>query len=60
MRASRDGSLITVNALMASGHVAQTPYHLNTAMDNGLTQAQAAKVITHLAFYVAPLGSGVI
>ncbi len=26
--------------------------HLNRAMDNGLTQAQAAEVITHLAFYV--------
>jgi 4-carboxymuconolactone decarboxylase len=28
------------------------PYHLNRAMDNGLTQAQAAEVLTHLAFYV--------
>jgi 4-carboxymuconolactone decarboxylase len=28
------------------------PYHLNRAMDNGLTQPQAAEVITHLAFYV--------
>jgi 4-carboxymuconolactone decarboxylase len=28
------------------------PYHLNRAMDNGLTQTQAAEVITHLAFYV--------
>jgi 4-carboxymuconolactone decarboxylase len=31
--------------------VAQIPYHLNRAMDNGLTQAQAAEVLTHLAFY---------
>jgi alkylhydroperoxidase/carboxymuconolactone decarboxylase family protein YurZ len=29
----------------------QIPYHLNRAMDNGLTQVQAAEVITHLAFY---------
>jgi 4-carboxymuconolactone decarboxylase len=28
------------------------PYHLNRAMDNGLTQKEAAEVITHLAFYV--------
>jgi 4-carboxymuconolactone decarboxylase len=50
--APRDRSLVTVSALIASGQVAQIPYHLNRAMDNGLTQAQAAEVITHLAFYV--------
>ncbi len=50
--APRDRSLVTVSALIASGQVAQIPYHLNRAMDNGLTQAQAAEVITHVAFYV--------
>lgn len=50
--APRDRSLVTVSALIASGQVAQIPYHLNRAMDNGLTQSQAAEVITHLAFYV--------
>jgi 4-carboxymuconolactone decarboxylase len=50
--APRDRSLVTVSALIASGQVAQIPYHLNRAMDNGLTQAEAAEVITHLAFYV--------
>jgi len=49
--APRDRSLVTVSALIASGQVAQIPYHLNRAMDNGLTQAQAVEVITHLAFY---------
>jgi 4-carboxymuconolactone decarboxylase len=49
--APRDRSLVTVSALIASGQVAQIPYHLNRAMDNGLTQAQAAEVLTHLAFY---------
>lgn len=49
--APRDRSLVTVSALIASGQVAQIPYHLNRAMDNGLTQAQAGEVITHLAFY---------
>jgi len=49
--APRDRSLVTVTALIASGQVAQIPYHLNRAMDNGLTQAQAAETITHLAFY---------
>jgi 4-carboxymuconolactone decarboxylase len=50
--APRDRSLVTVSALVASGQVAQVPYHLNRAMDNGLTQAQAAEALTHLAFYV--------
>jgi 4-carboxymuconolactone decarboxylase len=49
---ARDRSLVTVSALIASGQVAQTPYHLNRAMDNGLTQQQASEAITHLAFYV--------
>src|SRR4051795_5393957 len=50
--APRDRSLVTLSALIASGQVAQIPYHLNRAMDNGLTQQEAAEVITHLAFYV--------
>src|SRR6266480_3325574 len=50
--APRDRSLVTVSALIATGQVAQIPYHLNRAMDNGLTQSQTAEVITHLAFYV--------
>jgi 4-carboxymuconolactone decarboxylase len=49
--APRDRSLVTVSALVASGQVAQIPYHLNRAMDNGLTQEQASEVLTHLAFY---------
>jgi 4-carboxymuconolactone decarboxylase len=49
--APRDRSLITVSALIASGQVAQIPYHLNRAMDNGLTKTQASEVLTHLAFY---------
>ena len=49
--APRDRSLVTVSALIARGQAAQVPYHLNKAMDNGLTQEQAAEVITHLAFY---------
>jgi 4-carboxymuconolactone decarboxylase len=49
--APRDRSLVTVSALIASGQVAQVTYHLNRAMDNGLTQQQAGEVVTHLAFY---------
>jgi 4-carboxymuconolactone decarboxylase len=50
--APRDRSLVTVTSLIATGQVAQMSYHLVRAMDNGLTQAQAAEVLTHLAFYV--------
>ena len=39
--APRDRSLVTVSALIAAGQVAQVPFHLNRAMDNGLTKAQA-------------------
>jgi 4-carboxymuconolactone decarboxylase len=49
--APRDRSLVTVSALIATGQVAQMPYHLNRAMDNGLTQTGAAEAIAHLAFY---------
>ncbi len=49
--APRDRSLVTVSALIASGQVAQVSYHLNRAMDNGLTQRQASEALTQLAFY---------
>lgn len=46
-----DRSLVTVSALIATGQVAQITFHLNKAMDNGLTRAEASEVLTHLAFY---------
>ena len=49
--APRDRSLVTVAALIASGQVGQITFHLNRAMDNGLTKDQAGEVINHLAFY---------
>jgi len=49
--APRDRSLVTVSALVAGGQVAQVTYHLNRAMDNGLTEAQASEALTQLAFY---------
>jgi 4-carboxymuconolactone decarboxylase len=47
----RDRSLVTMAALIAAGQTEQITFHLNRAMDNGLTQEQAAEVITQLAFY---------
>ncbi|MDQ0618641.1 carboxymuconolactone decarboxylase family protein [Arthrobacter globiformis] len=49
--APRDRSLITVVALVTSGQVQQIPFHLNRAMDNGLTRAEVAETLNQLAFY---------
>jgi 4-carboxymuconolactone decarboxylase len=49
--APRDRSLITVSALIASGQPEQVTYHLNRALDSGLTQPQASEMLTQLAFY---------
>ena len=49
--APRDRSLVTVSALIASGQIAQITYHLNRAMDNGLTQSEASEIVSHIAFY---------
>ena len=47
----RDRSLVTISALIVGGKTEQLVGHLNRALDNGLTKAEAAAVITHLAFY---------
>lgn len=49
--APRDRSLVTVAALISAGKVEQIPFHLNRAMDNGLTKAEASAMLSHLAFY---------
>ncbi|MFK0166416.1 carboxymuconolactone decarboxylase family protein [Rhizobium sp. NPDC090279] len=49
--APRDRSLITVTALIASGQVAQITYHLNRAMNAGLSQDEASEVLTHLTVF---------
>jgi len=49
--APRDRSLVTITALIATGQVAQVTFHLNRAMDSGLTREEAGEVIAHLAFY---------
>jgi 4-carboxymuconolactone decarboxylase len=49
--APRDRSLVTVSSLIASGQSAQITYHLNRAMDNGLTAEEAGEVVAHTAFY---------
>jgi 4-carboxymuconolactone decarboxylase len=49
--APRERSLITVAALVALYRLEQLPFHLQRALDNGITRAELAELITHLAFY---------
>ena len=49
--AKRDRSLITVAALVALNRTEQLPYHLQTALENGVTKDEIIELITHLAFY---------
>lgn len=49
--APRDRSLVTVSSLVANGQSAQVTFHLNRAMDNGLTKEEASEALTQLAFY---------
>jgi 4-carboxymuconolactone decarboxylase len=50
--APRDRSLVTVSSLVASGQVAQLTGHVSIGMNNGLSEAEIAETLTHLAFYV--------
>lgn len=47
----RDRSLVTVSALVALYRGEQLNFHLKYAMDNGLSEAELAEALTHLAFY---------
>jgi len=47
----RDRSLITVATLVALVRSEQLPFHLQRALDNGVTRDELSEVVTHLAFY---------
>lgn len=47
----RERSLVTVAALVAMYRLEQLPFHLQRALDNGVSADELAEVITHLAFY---------
>ena len=49
--ASRDRSLVTVSALIATGKAGQLTGHLGRALDNGVKPVEIGEVVTHLAFY---------
>ena len=41
---------MTVAALVANGQAEQMPFHVNRAMDAGLTEPQLSEAVMHLAF----------
>ena len=47
----RDRSLATVAALVAMNRPDQLRFHLNFAVQNGVTKEELIETITHLAFY---------
>jgi len=47
----RDRSLITVSSLISLNRTEQLPFHLNKALENGVTREELIEAITHLAFY---------
>jgi 4-carboxymuconolactone decarboxylase len=47
----RDRSLVTVAALVALYRTNELPFHLEKALENGVTRDEIVEVITHLAFY---------
>ena len=48
---TRDRCLATVAALVALDRPGPVRFHLNKALENGLTPEELKEVITHLAFY---------
>ena len=47
----RDRSLITVACLVALYRTNELPFHLKTALKNGVAKDELVELITHLAFY---------
>lgn len=49
--APKERSLVTLASLISAGNFQQLPFHLQLALDNGLTQAELVEAITHVCFY---------
>jgi 4-carboxymuconolactone decarboxylase len=47
----RDRSLVTVAALVAGYRINELPFHLQRAVENGVTRDELIEAIVHLAFY---------
>jgi 4-carboxymuconolactone decarboxylase len=47
----RDRSLVTVSCLISAYRINELPFHMKTALTNGVTRDEIVEMITHLAFY---------
>ena len=47
----RDRSLATITSLISLFRTNELPFHLNRAVENGVTKDEIIATITHLAFY---------
>jgi 4-carboxymuconolactone decarboxylase len=47
----RDRSLITVSVLTSLYRLEQLPFHIQRALDNGVTKDEIIETMTHVAFY---------
>lgn len=47
----RDRSLVTVASLVAQYRSNELPFHLQKALENGISRDELVELITHLAFY---------
>jgi len=47
----RERSLVTVASLISLYRTNELPFHLEKAMENGVSRDELVEVITHLAFY---------
>lgn len=47
----RDRSLITVAVLTAQYRIEQLSFHLNKALDNGVTKDELVELLTHVTLY---------
>jgi 4-carboxymuconolactone decarboxylase len=47
----RDRSLVTITSLISLYRTNEMPFHLERALENGVTREEIIETITHLAFY---------
>lgn len=47
----RDRSIVTVATLVSCYRTNEMPFHINKALENGVTRDELIEIITHIAFY---------
>ena len=47
----RDRSLVTITCLIAMYRINEMPFHINKALENGVTKDEIVEAVTQIAFY---------